>query len=89
MTALFADTFYWIALIDLSDSAHSRALELTTTKLADVPIITTDEVLAEYLTFLQGLTSECAAMLWQYAQRILNSPMFALFRRVGIRFFPE
>jgi hypothetical protein len=51
MTALFADTFYWIALIDLSDSAHRRALELTTSSLADVPIMTTDEVSAEYLTF--------------------------------------
>jgi hypothetical protein len=25
MTALFADTFYWIALIDFTDSAHQRA----------------------------------------------------------------
>jgi hypothetical protein len=24
MTALFADTFYWIALIDVSGSAHRR-----------------------------------------------------------------
>ena len=29
MTALFADTFYWIALADLTDSAHQRALALT------------------------------------------------------------
>jgi hypothetical protein len=28
MTALFADTFYWIALADFSDSAHRRALAL-------------------------------------------------------------
>jgi len=26
MTALFADTFYWIALADFNDSAHQRAL---------------------------------------------------------------
>ena len=26
MTALFADTFYWVALADSSDSAHQRAL---------------------------------------------------------------
>jgi uncharacterized protein len=29
MTALFADTFYWIALADFSDGAHQRALALT------------------------------------------------------------
>lgn len=28
MKALFADTFYWIALADFSDSAHRRALAL-------------------------------------------------------------
>jgi hypothetical protein len=30
MTALFADTFYWVALADFADSAHQRALALTT-----------------------------------------------------------
>lgn len=46
MTALFADTFYWIALVDFSDGAHRRALALTSERV-DSPIVTTDEVLAE------------------------------------------
>jgi uncharacterized protein len=50
MIALFADTFYWIALADFTDSAHQRALALTSERSAS-PIVTTDEVLAEYLTF--------------------------------------
>ena len=50
MTPLFADTFYWIALADSGDNAHWRAVELTS-KLVHAPIVTTDEVLAEYLTF--------------------------------------
>ena len=50
MTALFADTFYWIALADFTDSADQRALTLTTERAAS-RIITTDEVLPEYLTF--------------------------------------
>ena len=29
MTAIFADTFYWTALADFSDSFHERALALT------------------------------------------------------------
>lgn len=41
----FADTFYWIALRDATDSAHERALRITN------DIVTTDEVLTEYLTF--------------------------------------
>lgn len=50
MTALFADTFYWIALADFSDSAHQQALSLTA-DLATARIVTTDEVLTECLTF--------------------------------------
>src|ERR1700722_14938016 len=50
MTALFADTFYWIALADSTDSAHRRALALTGER-ATSQIVTTDEVLAEYLNF--------------------------------------
>jgi predicted nucleic acid-binding protein len=50
MTALFADTFYWIALADFTDSAHRLALTLTAER-ATSQIVTTDEVLTEYLTF--------------------------------------
>ena len=53
MTAVFADTFYWIALADFTDSAHQRALALTSER-ASSGIVTTDEVLAEYLTFFAG-----------------------------------
>jgi predicted nucleic acid-binding protein len=50
MTALFADTFYWIALADSADSAHRRALMLAAERAAS-QIVTTDEVLTEYLNF--------------------------------------
>jgi len=50
MTAFFADTFYWIALADFADSAHQRALAFTA-KSASSGIVTTDEVLTEYLSF--------------------------------------
>jgi hypothetical protein len=54
MTPLFADTFYWIALADFTDSAHGRALAITSER-ADSPIITTDEVLTEY----RGVARSC------------------------------
>jgi predicted nucleic acid-binding protein len=50
MNAVFADTFYWIALADFTDSAHKRALTLTSERSLS-PIVTTDEVLTEYLAF--------------------------------------
>ena len=53
MTALFADTFYWVALADFADSSHQRALALTAERAAS-GIVTTDEVLSEYLTFFSA-----------------------------------
>ena len=53
MTALFADTFYWIALADSNDSAHHRALEITAERSASA-IVTTDEVLTEYLNYFSS-----------------------------------
>jgi len=50
MATLFADTFYWVALADFTDQAHHRAVTLTA-ELAAWRIVTTDEVLTEYLTF--------------------------------------
>ena len=45
MSAVFADTFYWIALTAPQDAAHERARQFTG------DIVTTEEVLAEYLNF--------------------------------------
>ena len=53
MKAVFADTFYWAALTAIDDPAHARALDLSRS-LAPDRIITTDEVLSEYLTFFAG-----------------------------------
>jgi len=53
MTAPFADTFYWIALADFTDSAHRLALTLTAER-ATSQFVTTDEVLTEYLNFFSS-----------------------------------
>jgi predicted nucleic acid-binding protein len=50
MTAVFADTFHWVALADFSDTFHERALALTAAH-AWQPLVTTDEVLTEYLNY--------------------------------------
>jgi predicted nucleic acid-binding protein len=51
--AVFADTFYWAALTSTEDQAHDRALALSRSLQPD-KIITTDEVLNEYLTYFAG-----------------------------------
>jgi predicted nucleic acid-binding protein len=50
---VFADTFYWAALTSTEDAAHERAMDLSRA-LAPDKIVTTDEVLCEYLAFFAG-----------------------------------
>jgi predicted nucleic acid-binding protein len=50
MKAVFADTFYWIALTNPRDSFHHKVLEFSRS-LRPQAIVTTDEVLTELLTF--------------------------------------
>ena len=51
---LFADTFYWIALIFPRDTHHSTVLSFSRT-LRGVRLLTTDEVLSEFLSYFAGL----------------------------------
>ena len=53
MKAVFADTFYWIALSNPAESRYRSALALDA-KMAGQLILTTDEVLSEFLTFFAG-----------------------------------
>jgi predicted nucleic acid-binding protein len=80
MTALFADTFYWIALADFSDSAHRRALALTSER-ADSLLITTDEVLVEYLTFFATAPEPMRRKALINAEHILDN--------AGVRVVPQ
>jgi predicted nucleic acid-binding protein len=47
---VFADTFYWIALVNPRDSANHQVNELSRS-LGSTVILTTDEVLVEFLAF--------------------------------------
>jgi len=48
VSTVFADTFYWIALTTPLDAAHERAKKFTD------DIVTTQEVLTEYLNFFSS-----------------------------------
>jgi predicted nucleic acid-binding protein len=70
---VFADTFYWIALTLPGDSGHDWA-----DQIAD-DLVTTEEVLAEYLTFFcesheslrQQVTSNVEAILQDPTVRVI------------------
>jgi predicted nucleic acid-binding protein len=48
MKTVFADTGYWIALLDPQDTLHSRAIQ-SSTSLSRVTIYTSEMVLTEFL----------------------------------------
>lgn len=74
MTPLFADTFYWIALTDLADASHMRAVELTAERAVS-PIVTTDEVLVEYLTFFSAAHEPIRKGVAMTVRRLLTNPL--------------
>jgi len=50
VSAVFADTFYWIALTNKRDSAHRAVMEWSRNP-APRSVVTSDEVLTEFLAF--------------------------------------
>jgi predicted nucleic acid-binding protein len=53
MSAVFADTFYWIAITNVQDLAHEKA-KVFTRSTNPTKICTTEEVLIEYLNYFAG-----------------------------------
>lgn len=50
MRTVFADTFYWIAVLNPRDQAHARAVSVSK-RLGAARIITSEEVLTEFLNY--------------------------------------
>ena len=78
MKALFADTFYWAALTSIDDSAHDRAMELSRSLVPD-RIVTTDEVLSEYLAFFAGARPSVRAEAGKNVTDLLKSVRVLVF----------
>jgi uncharacterized protein len=57
MKHIFADTFYWTALLNPKDQWHSSAIEIQP-KIAKVRLVTTETVLIELLNFYSEYGSE-------------------------------
>lgn len=73
MRTVFADAFFWIALIDPKDSWHIRVAQT----FADVQpdkLVTTDEVLAETLTFFSKAGSYSRNQTANFIRGVLANP---------------
>ncbi|HSR67926.1 MAG TPA: PIN domain-containing protein [Acidobacteriota bacterium] len=80
MRAVFADTFYWVALTNPGDSSHAQALTFDKTVLAEAEIVTIDEILIEFLTFFSSDP-------WLRNRAAVTTT--ALLRKPGVRVLPQ
>ena len=69
---IFADTFYWVALLSPRDTFHNQAIAITA-KLGKTKIITTDEVLSEVLNFLSDGGAKLRERAVNTVQQLLNA----------------
>lgn len=72
MQLIFADTFYWTALINPRDHWHQQVKALRP-KLLQQHLVTTDEVLIEFLNFFSTSNAYMRNGVADRVQNILNS----------------
>ena len=71
MKRVFADTFYWIALINKSDSWY-QPVKSYRVNLEDIEIITTEEVLTETINFFASFPTPMRAAVSQLVVQIIQ-----------------
>ena len=73
MRRVFADAVYWVALAHAKDQWHARAVAVSRT-LGGVTIVTTEEVLSEFLAHFSGYGRTLREAAVRYAEGILGNP---------------
>ncbi len=81
LRAVFADTFYWIAVFNPNDSFYGKAAALGPS-LLNTLIITTDEVLTEFLTYFASGDPEVRRKAVNTVRGILSNPKVHVRERV-------
>jgi|ERR1017187_3491998 predicted nucleic acid-binding protein len=77
MKTVFADTFYWIALANPKDEWHQAAINASK-RLGQVHLVTTDEVLVEFLAFMSGYGSVLRGKAVERVKKIRTNPNITL-----------
>ena len=73
MKRYFADTFYWVALLNPKDTWHERVIAFSQSA-GDFQLITTEEVLTEFLTFYSRAGQQSRQQTAQLVRSILDDP---------------
>lgn len=72
MKALFADTWFWIALANPYDKYHPQVKSIKS-RFPDSYVITTDEILVEFLTYFSDRGKYSRIRASQVVQEMLDS----------------
>jgi predicted nucleic acid-binding protein len=73
MRRVFADTVYWVALAHRKDQWHERAVKVSE-QLGPVTLVTTDEVLDEFLTHFSAFGGEIRSRAARAVRDLLADP---------------
>lgn len=73
MSPVFADSAYWIAMTNPADQWHTAAIGATAA-IGEVELVTTDEVLAEFLTHFSRIGMVARRQAASAAHAILGNP---------------
>ena len=70
---LFADTFYWVALLNPRDAFHTAVMSYSAT-LGGARVVTTDEVFCEALNFWSGAGRDWRGLAAEQVRDLRNDP---------------
>ena len=73
MRRVFADAVYWVALAHRKDHWHKRAVAVSAA-LESVVLVTTDEVLDEFVTHFSAFGSEARQQVSRTVLALLSDP---------------
>ena len=85
MAVLFADSGYWIALIDSRDQLHPRA-RAASARLNDVEIVTTQMALVETLASQAGSGERARLAATRLTERLVQSPQVEIIPQTDAQF---
>jgi predicted nucleic acid-binding protein len=72
MRTIFADTSYWVALIDARDQWHEKSTALSKS-IGDQSLVTTDEVLTEVLAFFSAYSPKTWQRVVRFVLDLMNN----------------
>jgi predicted nucleic acid-binding protein len=85
MRQVFADTFYWVALINPADEWSKHVVQFAES-VQDIQFVTTDEVLGEVLAFYSKASSYLRQQAVVLVRAILDDPQVTVVEQTHFSF---